>query len=133
MTCQRQTKTAADRVAVDRGNDRFVHLQSARVRVRPRAGAWSFHLALCKGEVFFQIAANAKGVPAPGEDDRPHVVIRLGFLPRFIERPVKIAADGVLFFRAVQTNNGDVRLALLVKTNGFWFWHVLPSLTLRSP
>ena len=116
MAGQRQTETAAYRIAVDRRDDRLVHLQSARVRIWPRAGAWSCHLALGKGEILFQVAAGAKGVAAPGEDDRPHVIIRLGFLPRFIERPVKIAADGVLFLRAVQTDNRDVGIALFVDT-----------------
>src|SRR4029077_9579869 len=116
VTRERQPKPAAHRIAVDRGDDRFVHLQRARIGVGPRAGPWSFHLALGKSEIFFQVAADAKGVPAAGEDDRPYVFISLGFLPRFIERPVEIPADGVLFLGTIQANNGDVRIALLVNT-----------------
>src|SRR5262245_9299926 len=97
MTRERQPKTAAYSEAVNGGYDGFMHLQGAGIRVGPRAGARALHLAFCKGEVFFQIAAGAKGVAAAGKDDRPDVVVSLGLLPRFIERPVKIAADRVLF------------------------------------
>src|SRR5262245_11992575 len=116
MTGKRQPKTTADRVTVNGGYDGFVHLQGAGIGVRPRAGARALHLAFCKREILFQIAAGAKSVTAAGKDDRPNVVVSLRFLPRFIERPVKIAADGVLFLWTIQTDNRDVRIALLINT-----------------
>src|SRR5262249_17550833 len=99
------------------------HLQGARIRVGPRAGARPLHLAFGEREVFFQIATSAKSVPAAGKDDRPDVVVSLRSLPRFVERPVKIATDGVLFLWTIQTDNRDVRIALLINTQGFRFGH----------
>ena len=94
---ERQTEAAADGEAVDRGDDRLVHLQHPQVGISPRAGAGSFHFAFSEGEILFQITAGAEGVATASENDAPDVVIGFGFLPRLVESPVKITADGVFF------------------------------------
>ena len=43
-------------------------------------------------------------------------LVGLGLLPAFIQRPIEIAADGVLFLRPVETNNRDMGIALFVDT-----------------
>lgn len=114
ITRQRQIKTAAHRVAVDRCNDRFVHLQCAQIAILARSEAGAFHLAFGEREIFLQVAANAERVCRAGENDGPDIVIFLRFLPRAVERSVKIAADRVLLLGAIETNDRRMRLALFI-------------------
>src|SRR4026207_1435609 len=91
--------------------------------MRPRPGARAGHLALGEGEVFLQVAADAKSVRAAGQNDAPDVIVFLGFVPCLVERPIEISTDRVLFLRAVELDDRDMGIALLVNTQRSWFCH----------
>src|SRR4029078_3371830 len=105
---KRKAEAAADSVTVDCRNNRFVHLERAGVGIRPRAGARSSHFSLCEREVLLQITAGTESVAAASENDAPDVVIGFGFLPRLVESPIKVTADGIFFLRPVEPDDRNM-------------------------
>src|SRR6185369_17223047 len=116
MAGKRKAEAAADSVTVDRCNNRSVHLERADIGIRPRAGARSFHFSFCEREVLLQITAGTESVAAASENDAPDVVIGFGFLPRLVESPVKITADGVFFLRPVEPDDRDMGISFFINT-----------------
>jgi hypothetical protein len=74
------------------------------------------HFTSRERNIFFQVAADAKRIRAAGENDRPDIVVGFGFLPSFIQCPIKVAANGIFFLRAIELDDRDMRIAFLVDT-----------------
>ena len=109
---QGETATRARRHAIDRGDDRFFHIDDAlgdrvvaTIEVLGELRDITRYVPLLE---ITKVLAGAEGFARAGDDDHAHVVIALGLLERILQLERELIVEGVIHLGAIERDRADV-------------------------